>query len=487
MKNVRLFVLVAIVANLAVVAWLLLRKPVMEGETLGQAVAPLVATPTMEKARYDLKNRAKELNVILVSMDALRYDRTGIGGKTGLTPNLDALAEESIVFHNAVSAASWTLPSHMSVWTGRWPSVHGITNKLKLLSEDQMVPTSLSPGIETFPDILIREGWIAGGFTGGAGVQASFGFGRGFDHYLDDRYFGGLDHSIPGALEWLRAHQAERFFLFLHGYDVHGQYELAEASRQSARHDYHGTLDGTIAENAKLREQALAAIQKPGDDPNITAALGKEDAQFLLDIYDQKVREADQRLGNFMADVRAMGLLDNTVVIVFSDHGDEFLEHGGLDHGATLYEEQLHVVMTMRVPGYARRHDIKEVVRTVDLFPTLFDMLGVPTPSGVDGVSLVPLLQGEPLDLAAYSESDYRLFVHLRSIRKGSKKLVLDLEDGKKELYDLSKDVAEQQDMSSAEPRTTYELEQALRTWMDKTRTNPQDYLGLRQKPITLF
>jgi choline-sulfatase len=487
-KNVRIVILLVVVLNIAFVGWLLVRNPTSGDQKPATAVAPVGSTETTEKARYDLKAKQKDLNVILISMDALRYDRTGTGGnKEGLTPNLDSLAEESIVFHNAVSAAPWTLPSHMSVWTARWPSVHGITNKLKLLSEDKMVPTILSPGIETFPDILIREGWIAGGFTGGAGVQASFGFGRGFDHYLDDRYFGGLDHSIPDALQWLKAHQSERFFMFLHGYDAHGQYELSDASRATARGDYKGKLDGTIAENAKLREGALAAIKRPGDPPSLQSILDKDDAKYLLDVYDQKVKEADQRLGSFLSEVRSSGLLDRTIVIVMSDHGDEFMEHGALDHGATLYEEQLHVVMMMRIPGYARRHDVDAVVRTVDIFPTLFDMIGLAVPAGVDGTSLLPLLRGEPQELTAYSESDYRLFVHLRSIRKGNEKLVLDLEDGKRELYDVSKDPGEREDQSSAEPRTTYELEQALRTSMDKTRTNPQDYLGLKQKPITIF
>jgi arylsulfatase A-like enzyme len=375
----------------------------------------------------------------------------------------------------------------MSVWTSRWPSLHGVTNKLALTPDGEMVKTSLSPDIETFPDVLIRDGWIAGGFTGGAGVQAAFGFGRGFDHYLDDRYFGGLDHSIPEALEWLKAHQSERFFLFLHGYDVHGQYELSDASRAAARGDYKGKLDGTIAENAKLREGALAAIKEPGDPPTLGSALDADDAKFLLSIYDQKVREADQRLGSFLSEIRASGLLDRTVVVLMSDHGDEFLEHGAIDHGGTLYEEQLHTVLLMRLPGYAQRQDVDDIVRTVDIFPTIFDMLGLPAPAGVDGTSLLPILRGQGNGIPAYAESDYRLFVHLRAIRQANYKLVLDLEDGKKELYDLAKDPAEKNDVSSAEPRTAYELEQSLRTWMDKTRTNPQDYLGQKQKPITIF
>jgi len=475
-----------VLANVIAIAWLLLRQPSEELGRKGSLTEALMADNTMESARYDLSDR-EDLNLVLVSIDALRYDNTGLGGhKGGLTPNLDAFAEESVVFHNAVTAAPWTLPSHMSVWTARWPSVHGVTNKLKLLAQDQMVETSLSPGIETYPDALIREGFVAAGFTGGAGVQGKYGFGRNFDTYLDDRYFGGMDYSLPAALKWLEGHRSDKFFLFLHGYDTHGQFGLPEGARSSID-GYDGALDGSIEEQARLREQGLDGIENPGDAASLEGVLDAEDALYLKRVYEEKIRHADERLGQLLSHLRTTGLLDRTVVAVISDHGDEFMEHGGLDHGATLYEEQLHVVMAIRFPGYARVHDVAEVVRTVDLFPTLFDAMGLRGPSGVDGVSLLPLLRGDDLKLDAYSETDYRLFVHQRMIRQGNYKLILDLLDGKRELYELESDPLEKNDLSSADPRRTYEMEQALRRWMEATRTNPQDYLGVRQKPIEIF
>ena len=145
MKHIQVILVLVVMVNIAVLAWLLLNQPEQEGSgQVRDILEPLVADATMETSRYDLSERGRELNVVLISMDALRYDHTGLGGDTrGLTPNLDRLAESSVVFNNAVSAAPWTLPSHMSVWTGRWPTVHGVTNKLKLLSADQMVETSL--------------------------------------------------------------------------------------------------------------------------------------------------------------------------------------------------------------------------------------------------------------------------------------------------------------------------------------------------------
>ncbi len=488
MNQLKPLILLVVLANLVLVGWLLLRNPDSEGGSVSDALTPLVATSTFEEARYDLSERADELNIILISLDALRYDHTGFGGNTdGLTRNLDQLAEESVVFHDVVTAAPWTLPSHMSMWTARWPSIHGVTNKLKLLSSEQMVETSLSAGIETFPDYLIRDGWTAVGFTGGAGVQARYGFGRGFSTYLDDRYFAGFDYTVPAALQWLDDHRDEHFFMFLHGYDTHGQFPLPDGSASALASSYSGELVGSVEENATLREQALDAIEDPGDAPDLTDELNEADIDFLEAIYARKVRDADQRVGSFLAHLRTTGLIDRTIIAVVSDHGDELMEHGSVDHGATLYQEQLHTVMMIRFPGYARRQDVTEPVRTIDLFPTLFDSLGLDGPAGVNGQSLLPLLRGGSLELPLFAETDYRLFVHLRMMRQGDHKLILDLQDGGRELYDLSTDPHETHDISSAEPRVTYEMEQALRTWMEASRTNPEDYLGVRQNPITIF
>jgi len=487
-KQFRLIAVLAVVVNIVVVGWLLL-QPDEEGstKTASEKVKPLFKDNTMESARYDLSEQADKLNVILISMDALRWDRTGTSGNTdGLTPNLDQFAEEAVVFHDATSAAPWTLPSHMSVWTGRWPSVHQITNKLRPLSGGQMVETSLSAGIETYPDLLIRSGRKAAGFTGGAGVQGKYGFSRGFETYLDDRYFGGMDYSIPPAINWMKAQIDSPFFLFLHGYDVHGQFDLPTSERNSIR-GYSGALNGSKDEQAKLREKGLENIESPGDPAHLHGSLDAEDAKYLEKVYDGKVRLADERVGAFLSELKALGLYDRSIIIIMSDHGDEFMEHGGLDHGATLYQEQLHVVMMARFPGYGRRHDIRTPVRTIDLFPTVFDTLGLDGPSNVDGTSLLPLLRGDSMDLQVFAETDYRLFVHHRMGRNGHYKLILDLLDGKRELYDLKSDPGETKDLSSGDPRRTYEMEQTLRKRMDASKTNPQDYLGLEETPISIF
>lgn len=434
---------------------------------------------------FDYAAQAGQLNVFFISMDALRFDRTGAGGGHA-TPNLDAFAQEAVVFTRVTSAAPWTLPSHLAMFTARWPSLHGVINKLKPGPDGDLIFDALKPEIPTFPERMVDSGWKAVAFTGGAGVSAKFGYGRKFESYLDDKTFAGLDYSGPPAAEWLRAHKDDHFFMFLHGYDAHGQHPLVDQDPRAAVPDYHGALDGGIEEQAKLREQGLAAIVKPGDAANLEG-VSAEDARFLLEVYDAKVKEADARLGTFLATVKELGLLDKSIIVVVGDHGDEFMEHKYIDHGATLCEHQLHVPMIIRFPKGEGHRVVADAVRTIDVFPTVFDALGLEPPAGVNGQSLIPLLQGQKLDLPIYSESDYRLFVHLRGMTQGPRKLVLDLEDGQRSLYDLSKDPEEQTDLSTTDPRTTYEMEQGVRTWMGTMHSDPAAYLGLEEEHIKLF
>ncbi len=448
-------------------------------------VVPVVEVP--KGPSFDYAADAAGLNVIFISMDALRFDRTGAGG-SALTPNLDAFSKEAVVFTKATSAAPWTVPSHIAMFTSRWPTLHGVTNKL-IPGPDpkgEMVFDKLADDIPTFPERLVDAGWRAVAFTGGAGVQAKFGYGRKFETYLDDKTFAGMDYSGPPAMDWLKANKDAHFFMFFHGYDAHGQHDLTGIDPRVAIPEYKGALDGGIEEQAKLREKGLAEIKKPGDPPKLEG-LSPEDIAFLTKVYDEKVKQADGRLGQYLATVKELGLLDKSIIVIVGDHGEEFMEHGYLDHGATLCEHQLHVPMIIRFPKGDGARQVSDAVRTIDVFPTVFDALGVTAPDGINGKSLIPLLQGEKMDLPIYSESDYRLFVHLRSTRQGDSKLILDLEDGQRSLFDLSKDAEEVTDLSTTDARTTYEMEQSLRTWLGEMKTDPQTFLGVEEEHIKLF
>jgi arylsulfatase A-like enzyme len=296
-----------------------------------------------------------------------------------------------------------------------------------------------------------------------------------------------MDYSLPPAIAWLRAHASERFFLFLHGYDAHGQHPLDDVDPRAVAPDYRGPLDGSVAEQARYREQMLAAIEAPGDAASLRGALTADDGRFLRTVYDRKIEAADRRVGRFLDALRELGLLDRTLVVLLSDHGEEFLEHGALDHGHTLHEEQLHVPLLMRFPRAAGRRDVQAPVRTIDVFPTVFDALGLRGPASVDGQSLMPLVRGQPLDLNLYAETDYRLFVHHRMVRHGRWKLVLDLSDGQMQLFDLEADPGELRDRAADAPDALRPLQADLSRWMSTLATTPAAYRGRRDTPITVY
>ncbi len=200
-----------------------------------------------------------DCNIVLISVDTLRADRVGVlGYKKDTTPTLDKLAEESYVFTQAISVAPWTLPSHMSMFTGLYPSEHKMVNKVIITNSGEEVSanlSSISPGIKTLAELLKEKGYINAGFTGGAGLGSDFGFNRGFDVYDDEDNFAGFENSLPKAINWVKSNKDNKFFLFVHGYDVHGQY-VPEGGYDNRYLDfeYEGNLTGSKLEQKQLRE-----------------------------------------------------------------------------------------------------------------------------------------------------------------------------------------------------------------------------------------
>lgn len=428
-------------------------------------------------------------NVVLVSFDAMRARETSLFGyarKT--TPNLDKFAESCIVFKNAIAPASWTLPATMAIFTGLFPSVHGVVNKLTLAPDGKLVDSTLSPTVGTLPQLLHKAGYILGGFTGDAGVSARFGFGRDFDTFVDDVKFGGFDHSQPPAEQWLEAHKDQRFFMFLHGYDCHGQYDPPQGYKRVFAADYKGSLKGDKEEQAGFRERALQhKFDSPTHEPGLTPAeFSEADARFYQALYDEKIQLADAHFAAFLKKLDALGLTDKTIIVVVADHGEEFMEHGNIDHGPTLYQEMIHVPVLMRIPGMAPRV-VTQRISSMDALPTVLDVLKVATPR-LDGMSLLPFLEGKTTDLPpVYSETDYRLFSHKRALLDGDYKIIHSLDTDRWELYNLKEDPDERK---PTDPRTSEvgkALMRRLDDWVSSLPRRYQDYGSDPSKIIKIF
>ncbi len=402
-------------------------------------------------------------NVVLVSFDALqaRYVH-GLGYPKNITPNIDSMIDKGFNFRQAISASSWTVPASMTWFTGNYPSQHRVLNKFAVYNETDKILSNLkelSPDIITLAEVLRENGYVTGGFTGDAGVSDVFGYSQGFGVYIDDLKFGGQDYSIPLALEWLRENQGKRFFMFLHGYDVHGQHVPEDGfDYRYVDFDYTGPYNGSAEQQASLREEGLEKGYV-----NIT----EEDVLFWRAIYDEKIYGVDAEFAKFIDGLDELGLMDNTILILTSDHGTEFYEHERFDHGFSLYDELVHVPFIIVHPTSPGGVDIDSQVRTLDVMPTVLDMLGIPPTDKIreqmEGTSLVPLMEGETLELDAFIETDYRHYTYKRAIRTHDGwKFIYTIENGNKELYNLNDDPDENNNLADKETMIAYELEQRL-------------------------
>ena len=419
-------------------------------------------------------------NVIFVSFDALQAAHVGcLGYSRKVTPTIDKFANEGFLFKNAVSQSSWTVPATMSYFTSLYPSQHKLINKYSTYTDKEKVLSNLkklSADTLTLAEVLKQNGYVTGGFTGDAGVGARFGFAQGFDEYFEGPKFGGMDKSIPAALDWLKKNHTKKFFVFLHGYDVHGQFDPPGGFRRIfVNPPYNGPLKGGKEEQAAIREEGLEKGPVPLTD---------EDVRFWRALYDEKIKDVDDRFRIFTEELKKMGALDKTIVILFSDHGTEFYEHKRFDHGFSLYEELIHVPLIIWLPTVKGGVNISDQVRAIDVMPTLLDLLGIKSSEKVkkqmQGVSLIPLMLGEHMNLTAYSETDYRFYAHRRSIRTSEGlKFIYSMDTETRELYDLNKDPGELDNLIEKDKRTAYELEQKLFSWLKSMGQDENYYIKL--------
>jgi arylsulfatase A-like enzyme len=397
-------------------------------------------------------------NVLLISIDTLRADHLGCYGYNRPTsPNLDALAAEGAVFEDASATSPWTVSSHFSILTGLFPRSHGVNGWAKPMPTD----------IRTLAGHLQELGFATGAFVNHLILNAERGFGTGFETFLvEDEKLNPRGKSqtiLDNAGRWLEQQGQARFFLFVHLYDVHSSYISMPRFKRRFIGEYEGDVNGYAQQ---LKDFRLGTLDWSDDDVG-----------HLVDLYDAGIAQLDDTLGGFFDGLKARGQWDNTLIIVTSDHGEEFLEHGDVLHGGTLYQELLHVPLILRGPGIPTGRRLGHEVTLVDLLPTVLSFVGLPPPGDVEGVDLRPTLLDpalQPPERWIFAEADkwfnkergnYR-----RSIRRGRYKLHYDhLSDGRT-LFDLEADPGEEHDISAEHPELTETLWAKLQEYMAGSR-----------------
>jgi arylsulfatase A-like enzyme len=412
----------------------------------------------------NLPMKYKDYNIVFVSFDALQAAHVGaLGYPRNVTPTIDAMAREGFNFTKNISVASWTVPASMTWFTGVYPSEHRLTNKFSVFNPPYNVLSNLkklSPELITLAEILKQNGYATGGFTGNAGVSGMFGYDQGFDEYFYEKgRFGSMSVSIPKGLEWLRKNKDRKFFMFLHGYDMHGQNIPVEGfDYRFVDKGYDRKFTGSAAEQEALREEGL----EKG-----AVALRDEDVKFWRAIYDEKIQRTDERFRKFLDEYEKMGLMDKTIFVLTSDHGTEFHEHKRFDHGFSLYDELIHTPLIIKLPKMKAGKVIRDQVSSIDVMPTILDLLDVTVPDKAGkqlrGASLVPALKGRSVDKDVFFETDYRQYTYKRGLRtKDGWKLIYTLENKNRELYNLTDDPKETRNLVDKELRRAYEMEQRI-------------------------
>ncbi len=307
-----------------------------------------------------LLKRSRGPSIIVISLDTLRADHLPPYGYTRMTaPVLTEFTRSSVLFTQAYSSSSWTLPAHMSLFTGLEPYKHGVeTDK-----------TRLRKNIKSFVEILAKEGYYTAGFTGGLFLWSGYGFARGFDEYYMQSQYELLFDSAPRIFydvrQWLQSISYRPFFLFIHTYQIHSPYT--------------NTFPRFLSRDDK---RYIDLKELLGSFRGLFKPLPETLRQNIINLYDSEIRFTDEYLLKpLFSLLREKKLFDKTVIVVLSDHGEEFFDHHGWGHGHTLYPELTRIPLIIRFPkGQYGGKKITVLTGITDVFPTLFSALHIPYP-----------------------------------------------------------------------------------------------------------
>ena len=433
-------------------------------------------------------------NVLLVSIDSLRADHVGAYGYARETsPAIDTLARDGALFESAISSAPWTVPAHMTLLTGLPPEVHDVVT----------VRQKLSPDAVTLAEVLQDAGYATAAFVSGPTVMAHYGFGQGFASYDESMVerrpkLAGAAVSSPGLVDlvsgwldrWSTAETREPFFVFLHMWDVHYDYVPPREYVERFDPGYDGDLD----------------VRRFETNERLHRGMAPRDLRHLIALYDGEIRFTDDHLARLVAKLRTLGVLDDTIVVVTSDHGEEFFEHGAKGHAKTLYDEVLRVPLVVRYPRrVAPAQRVTQQVRLMDVAPTILGLAGVTAPEGFGASDVAPehrfadvspYLAGPaspPFPVLPAFSSNLWLSGKQHAVRTADAKLIryepalplrppLPSRVGT-EVFDLALDPGERTNLFSTEtaPLFLATLDPLLASW--RSDTGRQTKLALARKP----
>ena len=394
-----------------------------------------------------------DISIILISLDALRKDHLGCYGYSrDSTSNIDRIAAGGILFQNAISQSCWTLPSHASLLTSKYPSFHGATNSYDKLSGENI----------TLAELLREKGYTTIGFTEPGWLNPVFGLDQGFDTF--NSRTGEVKNRVASIQRWLERNKHRKFFMFFHTYSIHNYFFEKEEFVQPY-----------ALERQKKLEKGVNIIDlRLEKDKRVYQPLYKN---YVKDIYDGAIKYTDKHLGKLFDVFEASLDSKDYLLILTSDHGEEFGDHDHFRHGMTLYDEMINVPLIIRMPDSQYKSKIiNEQVQLIDIPPTIFDLINEPIPEFFQGTSFLPLIKGkarEERQQITFSELDNSNY-HLISLRTNEYKYIYNIASPRKkipreELYYLIKDRGETQNLKDSKPDMLESLSEVTRLFLLKS------------------
>lgn len=466
------------------------RRDFLTGATLGGA--GLVGLSEMMKGRILAGNSrllssadapmpgaepSQKINVLFFALDQLRADRLHcVGNSRQTSPNIDRLAQRGVLFPNFFTVAPWTSPSFSALHTSLYPSRHGVTLDWRPHVTTGFVPPLIERDTPMMVPVFKDHGYYTTGFVNNsyAGLDVT---GRGFDEYYEaekstqnlnvtERSGGyGLTgiETTKEVLHWLDRHKSENFFLYVHFMEPHSPYNPPPEDDifKSGPYTY-------------LFDRGYDIAQSPAKR---LAMLGDQEAiARLYQLYDGKIHFIDWHVGQILDHLRSLGLEDNTLVVLTSDHGELLYSHPKyfqtFDH-RSLFDTVLHIPLIMAGPGVPNGRVINALATNIDTAPTVLALAGIPPLPGAQGQSLVPLMRGTASSLNSYLFMEEDMVPPERAVRTLNYKLIRNLWTGEEMLFDVGQDPQENHNILQEKPRVAKELAQHLNEWI-KQNTPPR-------------
>jgi arylsulfatase A-like enzyme len=400
---------------------------------------------------------SKKPNVIIYLIDALRADHLGCYGyQKPISPNIDAFAKDAILFENAIAQAPWTKPSIASIFTGLGPAAHGVDDGVSALPAEAT----------TLAEILRAAGYYGAAFITNINAGSTFGFDQGFVDFVHlsegknkRKYYQSSEQINQKVFAWLENKERQvPFFLYIHTMDTHAPYTPPPSFREKYAS---AVKNPDIGSTSQL--QALVKRKMP-----VTQTL----VNNLVSLYDAEIAFNDHNFGIFLQKLRQRGLYDESLIILLSDHGEEFYEHGSWEHQKTLYAEMLNIPLIIKFPSSSAtgKKRIQHMAQHIDILPTILDSVGIQIPQYVEGQSLLALLSPD-----AKEKSSRRAFSHLKvahnqgsSVIEHPWKLIRrsgsERREHKLELYDLRQDPSEKVNLVQKYPEVASYLLSLIET-----------------------